>query len=184
MAKKPKEDTPETGDAGEEGKAKGKFALPSRKVMIIGGAGLAVLLIAGGAAAYFMGLFSKKKVEEPKNGSPEQIAAAAPAKAAKLPHFIELPDMTVNLLNSGPKPQFLRLKVALELSDATVAPQVQPLLPRVVDSFQVYIREMRPADLEGSAGVQRLKEELTRRVNLAIQPVRVESVLFKELLVQ
>jgi flagellar FliL protein len=184
MAKKPKEDAPDTGEA-DEGKEKGrKFALPSKKVMIIGGAGLAVLLIAGGAAAYFLGLFSKKKVDA--KGTPEQIAAAAatPQKAAKLPHFIELPEMTVNLLNSGPKPQFLRMKVALELADAALAPQVQPLLPRVVDSFQVYMREMRPGDLEGSAGVQRLKEELTRRVNLAIQPVKVESVLFKELLVQ
>ncbi len=191
MAKKPKEK--DEASAGDEAPAGGKFslaaikALPPKKLMIIGGAALVVLLIIGGSAAYFMGLFSKKKVEDVKKGTPEQIAAAsagAPPKAIKLPHFIDLPDMTVNLLNSGAKPLYLRMKVSLELADATMAPQVQPLLPRIVDAFQVLVREMRPADLEGSAGVQRLKEELTRRVNLTIQPARVEGVLFKELLVQ
>jgi flagellar FliL protein len=46
------------------------------------------------------------------------------------------------------------------------------------------MRELRPADLEGSAGMFRLKEELLRRVNLTVYPARVDAVLFKELLVQ
>jgi flagellar FliL protein len=50
--------------------------------------------------------------------------------------------------------------------------------------FQVYLRELRPADLEGSAGTFRLKEELLRRVNMAVHPAKVDAVLFKELLVQ
>jgi flagellar FliL protein len=61
---------------------------------------------------------------------------------------------------------------------------IQPKMARVVDAFQIYLRELRPSDLEGSAGIYRLKEELLRRVNLAIAPARVESILFKEILVQ
>jgi flagellar FliL protein len=53
-----------------------------------------------------------------------------------------------------------------------------------VDAFQVYLRELRKSDLEGSAGIYRLKEELQRRVNVAIYPAQVESILFKEILVQ
>jgi len=40
--------------------------------------------------------------------------------------------------------------------------------------FQTYLRELRPSDLEGSAGLYRLKEELTRRVNVAIAPSRIK----------
>jgi flagellar FliL protein len=54
----------------------------------------------------------------------------------------------------------------------------------VIDLFQVYLRELRPTDLEGSAGIYRLKEELLRRINLEIQPHRVSDVLFKEIIVQ
>ena len=62
--------------------------------------------------------------------------------------------------------------------------QIQPYLPRILDAFQVNLRELRPADLEGSSGLFRLKEELLRRINTAVYPARVEGVLFKEILVQ
>ena len=58
------------------------------------------------------------------------------------------------------------------------------MLPRVMDAFQTYLRELRPTDLDGSAGLYRLKEELTRRVNASIAPSRVNAVLFKEIVVQ
>jgi flagellar FliL protein len=57
-------------------------------------------------------------------------------------------------------------------------------MAKVVDAFQVYLRELRKSDLEGSAGVYRLKEELRRRVNIAIFPAQIDSILFKEILVQ
>ena len=42
----------------------------------------------------------------------------------------------------------------------------------------------RATDLNGSVGMFRLKEELTKRVNAAISPSQVNAVLFKEMLVQ
>ena len=68
-------------------------------------------------------------------------------------------------------------------NEATSA-QVQPLMPRLMDAFHTYLRELRPSDLDGSAGLYRLKEELTRRVNAAIAPSRINAVLFKEIVVQ
>jgi flagellar FliL protein len=61
---------------------------------------------------------------------------------------------------------------------------VEPYLPRILDAFQVYLREMRTSDLQGSAGVYRLKEDLQRRINAAIYPATVTNVLFKEILIQ
>ena len=61
--------------------------------------------------------------------------------------------------------------------------QIQPVMPRVMDAFQTYLRELRPSDLDGSAGLYRLKEELTRRVNASIAP-KINAVLFKEIVVQ
>jgi len=58
------------------------------------------------------------------------------------------------------------------------------LLPRIIDNFQVYLRELRVGDLKGSAGIYRLREELLTRVNSAIAPSKVKGVLFKEMLVQ
>jgi len=58
------------------------------------------------------------------------------------------------------------------------------VMPRVVDNFQTYLRELRVDDLSGSAGLYRLREELLIRVNVAAQPAKVNAILFKEMLIQ
>jgi flagellar FliL protein len=171
MAAKANEATAETEvEAGEDG-APAKRTLPLKLIAI---AGAAFLVVAGGgAAAYFM--LSGKKAEEAKPAVPMVKPVA----------FLDLPDVLVNLSTPGSeRAQYLKVKITLEVADQTVVPQIQPVMPRVMDTFNTYLRELRPIDLEGSAGVYRLKEELTRRVNAAIEPARINAVLFKEILVQ
>ena len=98
--------------------------------------------------------------------------------------IFNLPPMIINLNNEADGEAFMKLTVALEVANEEMMLEIQPRMAKVVDAFQVYLRELRKSDLEGSAGVYRLKEELLRRVNVAIYPSRVESVLFKEILVQ
>lgn len=138
-----------------------------KKLFLYGGAGLAVLLLAIGG--YFM-FFSGKP------GAEKQ-------EAVKSVYF-DLPEMTVNLSASSERPQYLRVKVTLELPDTRVQDAVKTAMPRVVDAFQVHLRELRAVDLEGSAGLYRLREELTRRINIAIAPAKIRAVLFKEVVVQ
>jgi flagellar protein FliL len=157
----------EGGEAPARGKK--KFALPSMTVMIIAGAGL--LALGGGG-------FGAWKLFGPKNDRSE-VAAAKPAT------FVDLPEVLVNLSNSGSdRTQYLKVKVTLEIPDKELVAQINPLMPRVMDAFQTYLRELRPTDLDGSAGLYRLKEELTRRVNTAVAPNKVTAVLFKEIVVQ
>jgi flagellar protein FliL len=116
-------------------------------------------------------------------GHGEEVHAEAPA--TKPPVFIEVPEMLVNLVNSpGERVQYLKAKLVIEVKEEKQVEAIKPSLPRVVDIFQTYLRELRPADLNGSAGLFRLKEELTRRVNAAVSPNQVNAVLFKEIVVQ
>ena len=141
----------------------------SKKMLfIIIGVVAAVVLLGGGAGAYFF-LFSAPPESE-------SVADTNPA------YDYDLPPMTVNL--NSDKPEFLKLTVSLELADKSMVEIVEPRMARVIDAFQVYLRELRRSDLEGSAGIYRLKEELRRRVNLAIYPAEVQGILFKEILVQ
>jgi flagellar FliL protein len=163
------EDENQTEEAADDGAEKPKRKLPSLKLMIIAAAGVLVLG-GGGTAAYFM-LGGKKD--------------AAPAVAQVKPAvFLDMPEVLVNLSGTGDRTHYLKVKIVLELADASLTPQIQSTMPRVMDAFQTYLRELRPADLEGSAGLYRLKEELTRRVNATISPNRVNAVLFKEIVVQ
>jgi flagellar FliL protein len=159
----------------EEGEGQpAKRGIP-RRLLIIAAAGLVVLLAAG-AGLYFFVFAGRSTTAD----------AAKPAALMVPESFIfNLPSMTVNLNDDGAEgDQFLKLTIALEVADETVMREIQPRMAKVVDAFQVYLRELRKSDLEGSAGIYRLKEELRRRVNLAIFPAHVEGILFKEILVQ
>jgi flagellar FliL protein len=170
-----KNETPAEADKDEAEGTDGKDASPKRRfslkliIMVAGGVvGLGAL---GGGGYFFFG----------HHGN----TAAAAATTIKAPIFVDMPDVLVNLSSSGgDRTQYLKVKIALELPDEAVSAQIQPIMPRLLDTFQTYLRELRPTDLDGSAGLYRLKEELTRRVNASIAPNRINAVLFKEIVVQ
>lgn len=140
---------------------------------------LPVLLIAGALAfAYFSGALSFL--------SRKAVAEQAPADKAAVISYYDLPDMLVNLRSDGPRPSFLKISVSLETNHPEDKMVLDRVLPRVIDTFQVYLRELRVDQLQGSAGLLRLREELLARVNAALKPsnVHVNDVLFKEMLVQ
>jgi len=144
------------------------------RMLLIAGVAAAVIIV-GGAGAYFF-LFSGKPAETAEH--------SASATAAPETFIFNLPEMTVNLSSPGGAESYMKLTIALEVADQATMTTIQPRLAKVIDAFQVYLRELRKSDLEGSAGIYRLKEELLRRVNVAVAPSQVENVLFKEILVQ
>src|SRR5262245_4348191 len=171
MAVKGKQaDADEAEAAGEEGEAApAKRKLPLKLILIVAGA---LLLLGGAGTAGYLILSAGK----------ESKTASAPVKPLT---FVDVPEVLVNLSSTGAdRTQYLKVKVVLELADPALQPQIQTAMPRVMDAFQTYLRELRPTDLDGSAGLYRLKEELTRRVNVAVSPNRINAVLFKEIVVQ
>ena len=99
------------------------------------------------------------------------------------PAFLKVPDLIVNLTSEG-QPRYLRLSVQLELGSEADLKAVEAVLPRVIDQFQTYLRELRIQDLRGSKGMYRLQMELLSRVNAAAAPTEVKDVLFQEILIQ
>lgn len=157
------------GEGGEAGKNKRfKLRLSYKKLAI-----LAVpLVLALGAGGYF----AKDYVIDMLPGESEEVAGPKV--------YYTLPEMVVNLSARDKRAQFLKLKVSLEAPSQKVLDALNPVMPRVLDMFQLYLRELRSSDLEGSAGIYRLKEELLRRINLELHPYRINRVLFNEIIIQ
>lgn len=167
----------ETIEGAEPKKGFVKKLLGNKKLLIIAVAAL-VLVIGGGAGAYFF-LFSSEE-------DSAQLAENKPHEPIVAPTvtFYDIPDIVVNIQAADGTPAYLKLGLSLELSYPEDKAGLQPLMPRVVDQFQSYLRELRLDDLRGSAGVLRLKEELLRRINVAAAPFHVRDVLLKEMIVQ
>jgi flagellar FliL protein len=205
MATKPK---PGEKPAGEEQSAEAKEAAPPKKslvgsilgmlnplailklpllqkLIVVGG--LVVVLGGGGAAYYFLGDSSAEEHGETaaaEGGHGGGHGAPSPNLPSEHAAFFDVPDIVVNIQTTDSTPAYLKLAVSLELDSPEARTAIEPTMPRVVDQFQTYLRELRVDDVRGSMGVMRLKEELLRRVNLAAAPTPVRDVLLKEMIIQ
>jgi flagellar FliL protein len=179
--------------AGEGAEGEGKKGLNAKKILII--VVPIILLLAIGAGLYFTGTIDKilgKKTDATAEAGREGEKGKDGKEVAKNPDgtpvanafFLEIPNMMVNLSSPDGQARYLRLSVQIELGSDEDKKAVEAVLPRVVDQFQTYLRELRVKDLRGSAGIYRLQTELLNRVNAAAYPVEVKDVLFQEILIQ
>lgn len=208
QAKKPKPEAAGNDSGGAPAPAK-KLAGKTLVLFIVLPA---LLILGGGGAAAFMLLGAKDKGEVHADASAGKDKKAKKddkkkddhakggkdgkdgkdAKAADGPvvtegdgvFFVALPGMLVNIAGADGRAAFLKLKLTLEAPDEDTVAAIEAQMPKVMDQFQGFLRELRMDDLAGSAGAYRLRLELLRRVNVAVAPAEVKSVLIEEMLVQ
>jgi flagellar FliL protein len=175
-AAKPKEAEETPPEAAPKGKG-------GKKKLIL----LAVPLLLGGIGAglWFTGVLPRALgLTHPKDPAVVALEAAEAAIAATRPIYVDLPELVANL-NAGPRKQaFIKLKGKIEIAKVDDQPALQAAMPRIVDLFQTYLREMSPDELRGAAGTSRLREEMIARAGVAAAPAHIIDVLFTEMLIQ
>ncbi|HEY6433204.1 MAG TPA: flagellar basal body-associated FliL family protein [Acetobacteraceae bacterium] len=146
-----------------------KPAAGRRKLLLL----LAVpaALAAAGAGGWFSGILPKLLGMNQHADKPQPV-------------FVDLPEMVANLNSDPRRPRYVKLKAQIQIPGRQDLPAVTAGMSRLQDLFQTYLREMRPEDLQGSAGTYRLRQELIARANVALAPVKVQDVLFVEVLIQ
>ncbi|MED5396070.1 MAG: flagellar basal body-associated FliL family protein [Pseudomonadota bacterium] len=173
------EDLDDEGDADEEDGSPSEKGGKNKLLIVVA---LVIFLVVGGVAgAYFTGLLDPIIAmivgEEIVEGD-DEITSSENAV------FYDVGELLVNLNTGGRKSSFLKIRMSLELEDPNDIQRIESIMPRIIDNFQTYLRELRIEDLKGSAGMYRLREELLARASAAAAPVKVSDVLFKEMLVQ
>jgi flagellar protein FliL len=189
------------GGDGLEGGGKKKMAGKQLVLFII----LPALLVlgGGGAAAYFL-VFKKppaaeggghakaeekakpKKEAKKSDKGGEKKGEEGAAKTSEGPNgegFLTMPDIVVNISTGDTRPAYLKLKLTLQAKDLETVEAVKPLIPRIMDQYNGFLRELRMEDVAGSAGYARIQLELLKRVNLAVAPTQIDAVLIEEMLV-
>jgi flagellar FliL protein len=170
-----KPDKAEESESEAEAPTPEKKPAGKKKLIILAAPVLLIVVLAGlwfsGVGPRLLGI---------KHNEPDKQEANKPA----MPVFVDLPDMIANLNSPSNKPSYIKLQARLEVSQPEDAEKIKQEMPRLQDIFQTYLREMRPEELRGSPGIYRLREELLGRANVAVAPVRVNDVLFTQLLIQ
>jgi flagellar FliL protein len=135
-----------------------------------------VLVAAGAGAAYKL---------VPDLGEKARSLAGLGAKpavaVASQPQFIDLPEMAVTLPNAG-HPRQMRIRLSVELGSAAASDaSAQILSPRVYDALLTYLRTLRDGDVDGGLGLDRLRGDLYRRLDLVLGPGVLRDVLVTSL---
>ena len=157
-------------EEGEGGPKKGG----KKKLIIIGGSVL-LLLITGGAGVFFSGLLDEMLGFEEEDTGIIILEGKV---------FYKLEDITLNLNPEGPKSRFMKLGLTLVLLNEEDIVRIESRIPRIIDNVTAYMRELKPEELAGSANFYRVRENLLMRVQVAVAPVKVTSILFNSALIQ
>jgi len=138
-----------------------------------------VVLVAIGAGLWFSGVLPGLLGMKGKANS-----AHMAEKKTGAPVYLDVPELITNLNVPGRRQSYLKLHAKLELGGAEDVAPVTAAMPRILDLFQTYLRDMRPEELRGSEGSYRLREELIGRAAVAVAPAHIQNVLFEELIIQ
>lgn len=99
-------------------------------------------------------------------------------------HYVELPEMQVSISNGSGGFSILSMQLQFETQDEAFSEHFSEAEQnRIRDQFVAFLRELRPEDLSGSAGYQRVRMELLRRAQLVLGGDRVSAVLITNMLI-
>jgi flagellar FliL protein len=163
-------------DENQEIKPEGDSRKPEKgvsKILII--ISFMSLMLCGGGGYYFL-VFKPETPQEEKQEDKRQNAMEI--------GYMNLPDIIINLKSTKNKTSVLKASFVLELESLKDKEALDQLKPVIIDEFQTYLRELEISDIQGSAGLERVRQELFNRVSSVISPLKVRKVLIKEFLTQ
>jgi flagellar protein FliL len=141
---------------------------PSRRMWIAIAAAAAVLIV--GVAALLLW-----------RGGGEAHDGAAGASSST---YVDAPAMVVNMRSADGQTHFLKLRFVLVAASTGKVALINQRMPVVVDSLQSFLRELRPEDLNGSAAVFRVKEEMMIRTQDVLGQGSVRDILIQDMVEQ
>ncbi|WP_119681014.1 flagellar basal body-associated FliL family protein [Indioceanicola profundi] len=137
-----------------------------RRLLIVAAAGLCAGFVGLGAGIW-------------RDWIGEQLAEPTPAPTAT---FHQLADLTVNLRQTA-SVKLMKIGLTLRVPSNQIA-ELTALEPVIIDGLTPYLRQLDEHDLEGASGLEKLRADLIHRIRLLAEPVEVNDVLLRTLILQ
>lgn len=139
-----------------------------KKLFVV--AGVLVILLGGGAGAWFM---TQGRHAEPKEQAP------------KVPLYLPLDTFTVNLQGGE---QFLQTDITLQVADPAQVDAIKSHMPRVRSRLLTLLSGKQAEDLVSADDKKKLAQEILAQIKLPFDhgspPQQVDDVLFTSFVIQ
>jgi flagellar FliL protein len=160
----------------EVGKGRNK-----KKLFIIAGAVVLVLLIGGGFGAWL--LLKEKPVSEEAQDPVQQVPIPALGQQSQIGPMVNIEEFIVNII-SGDTAHYVKASLTVELTNEEVKLEVEQRMPQMRDAILLLISNKTYEELQDLQGKKQLKAELTSKINTFLQAGRVTSIYFTNFVVQ
>jgi flagellar protein FliL len=152
-----------------------------KKLFLIIGAVVFVLLLAGGAGTWFY-LKEHPKPQEAKDPS-QQVPVPALKPKAEIGPMVNIDEFIVNII-SGDTAHYVKASLTVELTNPEAKDEVEQRMPQVRDAILLLIGNKTYEELQDLQGKKQLKAELLNKINSFLQTGKVVSVYFTNFVVQ
>jgi flagellar basal body-associated protein FliL len=133
-----------------------------------------VLLVGAGVGTMTSGLLKSNKtvaVAEPQVFDPKNLPAA----------YVEVPDLLINLRDKNGQSRLVIMGVTLAFADPNARTEVNNDIAKVTDPLIIYLRKTDPEIYGKADALERLRQEMERRVAEAIKPIDLKSLQIRSL---
>ncbi|MCF8105400.1 MAG: flagellar basal body-associated FliL family protein [Desulfohalobiaceae bacterium] len=146
------------------------------KIFLIGLPLLVLLIIGGGAGAYFLGAFNSKASSE-TGGLPEKAAKK------KLGPLVKMEDFVVNIMHKD-STRFLKMGITLEVEGKESKEAVTNRMPQITDAVLLHVGNKRFDEIKDLQGKMQLKADLLARIKELAGNGDVVNLFFTDFVVQ
>ena len=154
-----------------------------KKIGMIIGIIVGLLVLGGGGYYAYINFFKEKPVEEKPADGEETKEAVPSEKDVNLGMMFPLDPFVVNLAGSEGK-RFLKVTISLELSTPEVHLELKENIQKITDSILVLLSSKAFEDVYSVQGKFKLKDEITTRVNRFLVVGHVKDAYFTEFIIQ
>ena len=137
-----------------------------------------ILAIAGSVVSYFLYWHTKDTSED----QPVEYTAS----------YYPVPDLKLSIKRNSENVGYLIIGLTLKLPADTKPDVLRKKEPEILDALHTYFASITLDSLGTSAatslvspvGLERLRQNLVRRLNSVLSPIKIESILFRKLITQ
>jgi flagellar FliL protein len=133
-----------------------------------------VLLVGAGVGMMTSGMIKSSKpakVIEPTVFDPKNLPAA----------YVDVPDLLINLKDKSGTSRLVIMGVTLSFADPNARQEVNNDIAKVTDVLIIYLRKVDLAAFSKADELERIRQEMERRVADAIKPIDVKSLQIRSL---
>lgn len=96
-------------------------------------------------------------------------------------HVVDFDVITAELYSTEGESHLLSITLSLDSKSAVEAEELSRRKPIIEDAIVLFLRGLRPEDFVGNAGLERVRNEITRRVVDVVKPIRIQTLYIRNL---